>query len=41
LNINQLPYQPNWNEGVDKRTYPGAVVRCKLANGGRKITGLA
>jgi sugar lactone lactonase YvrE len=41
LNINQLPYQPNWNEGVDKRTYPGVVVRCKLANGGRKITGLA
>jgi sugar lactone lactonase YvrE len=41
LNINQLPYQPNWNEGVDKRRYPGAVVRCKLANGGRKVTGLA
>jgi sugar lactone lactonase YvrE len=41
LNINQLPYQPNWNEGVDKRQYPGAVVRCKLANGGKKITGLA
>jgi sugar lactone lactonase YvrE len=41
LNINQLPFQPNWNEGVDKRSYPGAVVRCKLANGGRKVTGLA
>lgn len=41
LNINQLPYQPMWNEGVDGRTHPGAVLRCKLPNGGRKIMGLA
>jgi sugar lactone lactonase YvrE len=41
LNINQLPYQPMWNNGTDLRTYPGAVLRCKLPNGGTKITGLA
>jgi sugar lactone lactonase YvrE len=37
MNINQLPYQPNWNEGVDGRTFPGAVLRVKLPNGGKKI----
>jgi sugar lactone lactonase YvrE len=41
LNINQLPHQPNWNEGVDGRTWPGAVLRCKLPGGGRKIMSLA
>jgi sugar lactone lactonase YvrE len=41
LNINQLPYQPMWNNGTDLRTHPGAVLRCKLPNGGTKITGLA
>jgi sugar lactone lactonase YvrE len=41
MNINQLPYQPNWNYGVDGRTYPGAVLRVKLPNGGRKIMSLA
>lgn len=37
LNINQLPHQPNWNNGVDGRTYPGSVLRCSLSNGGGKI----
>jgi sugar lactone lactonase YvrE len=41
LNINQLPYQPMWNNGTDLRTHPGAVLRCKLPDGGTKITGLA
>lgn len=40
LNINQLPYQPMWNNGTDGRIHPGAVLRCKLPNGGRKITSL-
>lgn len=41
LNINQLPHQPNWNNGVDGRTYPGSVLRCSLSNGGGKIIRLA
>jgi sugar lactone lactonase YvrE len=41
MNINQLPYQPMWNNGTDLRTWPGAVLRCKLPNGGSKITTLA
>jgi len=40
MNINQLPYQADWNDGVDTRTYPGAVLRAKLPNGGSKITSL-
>ena len=40
LNINQLPYQPDWNDGVDGRVHPGAVLRCKLLNDGKKITSL-
>jgi sugar lactone lactonase YvrE len=41
MNINQLPYQPMWNNGTDLRTWPGAVLRCKLPDGGSKITTLA
>jgi sugar lactone lactonase YvrE len=41
LNINQLPYQPNWNNGTDGRVHPGVVLRCKLPGGGAKIKGLA
>jgi sugar lactone lactonase YvrE len=41
LNINQLPYQPMWNNGTDGRVHPGAVLRCKLPNGGKKIGDLA
>ncbi|KAK5116534.1 hypothetical protein LTR85_009159 [Meristemomyces frigidus] len=40
MNINQLPYQPDWNNGVDLRVYPGAILRCKLPNNGTKITSL-
>ncbi|RFU23682.1 hypothetical protein B7463_g12657, partial [Scytalidium lignicola] len=32
-NINQLPYQADWNNGVDKRQYPGLILRSKLADG--------
>jgi sugar lactone lactonase YvrE len=41
MNINQLPYQPMWNNGTDLRTWPGAVLRCKLPAGGSKIMTLA
>jgi len=40
MNINQLPFQPDWNNGVDLRLYPGAVLRCKLPNNGTKTTNL-
>lgn len=40
MNINQLPYQPDWNFGVDSREYPGVILRAKLPNGGKKITSL-
>ncbi|OCL02529.1 hypothetical protein AOQ84DRAFT_392913 [Glonium stellatum] len=40
VNINQLPYQPMWNDGVDLRVHPGAVLRCKLPGGGTKINTL-
>lgn len=41
VNINQLNYQPGWNDGVDGREWPGVVLRVKLPDGGGKITGLA
>ncbi|GAB7358989.1 hypothetical protein MBLNU230_g5062t2 [Neophaeotheca triangularis] len=40
MNINQLPYQPDWNNGVDTREYPGAVLRAKLPEGASKIVTL-
>ena len=40
MNINQLPYQPMWNNGDDLRTYPGAILRAKLINNGTKISTL-
>lgn len=40
LNINQLPYQPDWNDGVDSRMHPGAILRCKLPHNGTKVTSL-
>ena len=40
MNINQLPYQPDWNNGQDLRIYPGAILRAKLPNNGTKITSL-
>lgn len=41
MNINQLPYQPMWNNGTDLRVFPGAVLRCKLPGGGSKILSLS
>lgn len=41
MNINQLPFQPDWNNGVDGRVHPGAVLRAKLPNGGIKINTLS
>lgn len=38
LNINQLPYQPDWNNGTDRREYPGLILRAKCPNGGTKST---
>lgn len=40
FNINQLFYQAQWNFGVDMRSHPGAILRCKLPNGGTKISSL-
>lgn len=37
LNINQLPFQPDWNFGVDGRLHPGAVLRAKVPNNGTKF----
>jgi len=34
--INQLPYQPDWNNGVDGRIYPGLILRSKLPDGASK-----
>ncbi|KAK6071118.1 major royal jelly protein [Seiridium cupressi] len=36
FNINQLPYQPNWNDGVDGRVHPGLILRAKLPDGANK-----
>lgn len=38
MNINQLPYQPNWNDGVDGRQHPGLILRAKLPDGASKNT---
>lgn len=40
LNINQLPFQPDWNDGMDGRTHPGVILRGKLPNGATKISTL-
>jgi sugar lactone lactonase YvrE len=37
VNINQLPFQADWNNGTDGRLYPGAILRAKLPDGGTKI----
>lgn len=36
FNINQLPYQPDWNDGVDGGQYPGLILRSKLPDGANK-----
>ncbi|KAL8996031.1 MAG: hypothetical protein Q9188_006664 [Gyalolechia gomerana] len=38
FNINQLPYQPNWNNGTELRQHPGLILRAKLPNNGTKST---
>ncbi|EDK38842.2 hypothetical protein PGUG_02940 [Meyerozyma guilliermondii ATCC 6260] len=40
ININQLYYQAAWNNGVDTRQKPGAILRVKLENGGNKVLSL-
>ena len=36
MNINQLYFQGDWNNGADTREYPGAILRAKLPNGAAK-----
>ncbi|KAI1373327.1 major royal jelly protein-domain-containing protein [Hypoxylon crocopeplum] len=36
--INQLPYQPDWNNGVDGRVRPGLILRSRLPDGASKNT---
>lgn len=36
FNINQLPYQPMWNNGTDLREYPGLILRARLPDNGTK-----
>ncbi|KAI1326270.1 major royal jelly protein-domain-containing protein [Xylariaceae sp. FL0255] len=36
--INQLPYNPMWNNGVDRRVYPGLILRAKMPDGATKNT---
>ncbi|KAI5917580.1 major royal jelly protein-domain-containing protein [Camillea tinctor] len=36
--INQLPYQPDLNDGVDGRVYPGLILRVKMPDGANKNT---
>ncbi|OTB03818.1 hypothetical protein M426DRAFT_169846 [Hypoxylon sp. CI-4A] len=36
--INQLPYQPDWNNGVDGRVHPGLILRSRLPDGASKNT---
>jgi hypothetical protein len=34
--INQLPYQADWNFGVDRREYPGLILRSRFPDGASK-----
>jgi hypothetical protein len=36
FNINQLPYQSGWNDGVDGTQQPGLILRSKLPDGAHK-----
>ncbi|KAH6684255.1 hypothetical protein B0J14DRAFT_622409 [Halenospora varia] len=36
FNINQLPYQLNWNNGIDGRQHPGLILRSILPGGANK-----
>ena len=37
VNINQLFFQPDWDNGSDTRRHPGAILRAKLPDGAAKI----
>lgn len=37
ININQLYFQPVWNNGTDLRRKPGAILRVKLPDGAGKL----
>ncbi|KAK8127109.1 uncharacterized protein PG998_002868 [Apiospora kogelbergensis] len=41
VTVNQLPYQPNWNGGVDGRVHPGLILRARMPDGATKSTVLA
>ncbi|KAI1340335.1 major royal jelly protein-domain-containing protein [Xylariaceae sp. FL0016] len=36
--INQLPYQADWNNGVEGRVHPGLILRSRLPDGASKNT---
>ncbi|KAH9889629.1 major royal jelly protein-domain-containing protein [Xylariomycetidae sp. FL2044] len=36
--INQLQYSPGWNAGVDRRQYPGLILRARALDGATKNT---
>jgi hypothetical protein len=36
FNIIQLPYQPDWNDGVDWRQYSGLILGSRLPDGANK-----
>jgi hypothetical protein len=38
--VNQLPYQDQWNDGVELRVWPGALLRAKIDGGGGKVSGV-
>lgn len=38
FNINQLPYQADWNNGVEGRVYPGLILRAQMPDGAVKNT---
>lgn len=40
VNVNQLPFQPDWNDGVDLRLKPGVALRAKLPGNATKINTL-
>lgn len=40
MNINQLPYQDQWNNGEELRIRPGAILRAKIGGNGTKIESL-
>lgn len=37
-NVNQLPRQMQWNNGIEERVKPGIMFRVKLPDGATRIT---